>query len=178
MLCFHLNHCKSIPQCLYNMTLVIAIMDVTKRTLNCLIASTLANKHDISALSSSTLICSYVLLTKIIRADISTILVACCNGSHPPLRRRLVLLFGGPICSVVSVHDVMFNESNWTEHWNKTINVNKRKPKQSCLATYTKTENNHPQNTMENMLPKYGAQSGTTIDRCLWLRTIPGQTQK
>jgi hypothetical protein len=29
------------------------------------------------------------------------------------------------------------------------------------------TENNHPQLKGENKLPKYGSQSGTTIDSCL-----------
>ena len=31
----------------------------------------------------------------------------------------------------------------------------------------TETENNHPQLKDENRLPKYGSQSGTTVDSCL-----------
>ena len=42
----------------------------------------------------------------------------------------------------------------------------------------TKTENNYPQNTGGKSLPKYGSQTKTTIDSCLWLRTTPGQTHR
>ena len=40
-----------------------------------------------------------------------------------------------------------------------------------------RTENKHPRNTSGKGLPKYDSQSETTNDTCLWLRTIPGQTQ-
>ena len=41
-----------------------------------------------------------------------------------------------------------------------------------------KTENNYPQNTGGKRLPKYGSQSETKTDSCLWLRTTPGQTHR
>jgi hypothetical protein len=48
--------------------------------------------------------------------------------------------------------------------------ITKRNDPKTVLAgadTQHKTENNHPRNTIENRLPKYGSQSGTTIDSCL-----------
>ena len=79
---------------------------------------------------------------------------------------------GGPMCSVVRVH--LFNKVNWTLN-NKQQRNNQNS---SVWCRHIKTGNNHPQNRIENRLPKYGSQSGTTIDSCLWLRTIPGQSQK
>ena len=54
------------------------------------------------------------------------------------------------------------------EHGNDKTNKEKR-PKTFLAGadTQQKTENNHPRNTIENRLPKYGSQSGTTIDSCL-----------
>ena len=43
--------------------------------------------------------------------------------------------------------------------------MNKRKSKQ--YGTNTDTGNNHPQLKSETRLPKYGSQSGTTIDSFL-----------
>ena len=57
----------------------------------------------------------------------------------------------------------------WTLQ-NTTTNV--KKPKQFCLVQTH--EDNHPQNPTQNRLPKYGSQSETMTNTCLWLRTISG----
>ena len=76
----------------------------------------------------------------------------------------------GPRCSVVSVHIIYLKlntkyKNNKRNNWNSSERWNKHK-----------TEMNYPQNPCGKKLPKYGSQSETTIDSCLWLRTTPGQT--
>ena len=53
-----------------------------------------------------------------------------------------------------------------TEQNNK-LQREKTKPRQFRVEQNTDTENNHPQLKSETRLPKYGSQSGTTIDSCL-----------
>ena len=69
----------------------------------------------------------------------------------------------------------LFNDRNSTWPHYKTISVAKPKPVLSGAANI-KTGNNHPQILTQNRLPKYGSQSETMTNTCLWLRTISGQT--
>jgi hypothetical protein len=82
----------------------------------------------------------------------------------------------GPKCSVVSVYDDWFRMT-WTLKY-KTINdVNKTKTETVPCGPNTHMETNTHKPKVKPRLPKYDSQSGTTIDSCLWLRTILGRTQ-
>ena len=59
--------------------------------------------------------------------------------------------------------------------FNEHRNNNENDQNSSGWCRHT-TENNYPQLKGETRQPKYGSQSETTIDSCLWLGTIPGQT--
>ena len=51
----------------------------------------------------------------------------------------------------------------------------KKQPWSFGLCALNNYKVNFPQNRWGKRVPKYGSQSVTTIDSCLWLRTIPGQ---
>jgi hypothetical protein len=67
-----------------------------------------------------------------------------------------------------------FCNDRYTE---KYKNVNEQNRNSSVWYRY-ETENNYPPHKGETRLPTYGSQSETTIDSCLWLGTIPGQTHR
>ena len=101
-----------------------------------------------------------------------------CAHSFAPFRkvfRPVTAVVGwrrwGPRCSVVRVHFLL-----WIEHW---MEKQQKRMKQRVLScTDYKNRKQLPTNTGGNRLPKYGSQSETTIDSCLYLGTIPGQTHR
>ena len=88
-----------------------------------------------------------------------------CNGFRPLLRRsrkdRTNTQRGK--CS-----SYFLSKLNTTQTENETVLCGKHRRRKQSPTT----------KMGENRLPTYDSQSETTIDSCLWLRTIPGQTQK
>jgi hypothetical protein len=66
-------------------------------------------------------------------------------------------------------HILLMNPNKPRKRWNWNKHDVLGLLKHSC----TKTRSH--ENTGKNRLQKYGFQSETTIDSCLWLETIPGQ---
>ena len=79
----------------------------------------------------------------------------------------------GPKWSVVRVHHFI----NGTEHW-LTKNQGRDRTETTLSGAERHKTQNYPHHTGGKRLPKYGSQSETTIDSCLWLRTAPGQTHR